>query len=225
MNPHFAAFIELGKSLAAERDLTWDIPLDQGGTALQGNEWDLTALAGDLPPRRTLRHFSSEQTAIDALNTFRSVNGLQLHTSAPLSSAWQDLIKAVVMEQLFIRKNTVSHTANNVVRPLRVIATCAVSKEPWMVTVDEMALSVRTGNSIQASGKLGDLIAGLTKLVFDANYLADAGPLYPALASARLQPRASRRSKFLNSQAEIRNNLEGEATEFGENRTLAVTSL
>jgi hypothetical protein len=207
LNSHFPAFIEFGKGLAAERDLTWDIPLDEGGTALQGNEWDLTALAGDVPPRRTLRHFSSDQTTIDALNTFRSADGLQLHTSAPLSAAWQDLIKAVVMEQLFVRKNTVSHIANNVVRPLRVIATCA-SKEPWMVTVDEMALAIRIGNSIQASGKLGDLIAGLTKVVFDANHLADVGPLYPALASARLQPRASRRSKFLNSQADIRNNLE-----------------
>ncbi|PSD09814.1 hypothetical protein C7E19_23185, partial [Stenotrophomonas maltophilia] len=71
-----------------------------------------------------------------------------------------------------------------------------------------MVLSVRTGNAIQASGKLGDLIAGLTKVVFDANHLVDAGPLYPALAAARLQPRSSRRSKFLNSAAEIRHNLE-----------------
>ncbi len=61
---------------------------------------------------------------------------------------------------------------------------------------------------MQASGKLGDLIAGLTKLLFDANHLADVGPLYPALAAARLQPRATRRSKFLNSHEEIRHNLE-----------------
>ncbi|MDZ5777222.1 hypothetical protein U4I94_22650, partial [Stenotrophomonas maltophilia] len=112
------------------------------------------------------------------------------------------------MEQLFVRRNSFGHIANNVARPLRVIATCAGDAEPWSVTVDEMALAVRTGNSIQASGKLGDLIAGLTKVVFDANHLADVGPLYPALAAARLQPRATRRSKFLNSQAEIRHNLE-----------------
>ncbi|MXV07688.1 hypothetical protein DYQ95_11215 [Xanthomonas sp. LMG 9002] len=112
------------------------------------------------------------------------------------------------MEQLFVRRNSFGHIANNVARPLRVIATCAGGTEPWSVTVDEMALAVRTGNSIQASGKLGDLIAGLTKVLFDTNHLADVGPLYPALAATRLQPRATRRSKFLNSQAEIRHNLE-----------------
>ena len=57
------------------------------------------------------------------------------------------------------------------------IATCAGGTEPWGITVDEMALAVRTGNSIQASGKLGDLI-GLTKVLFDTNHLADVGPLY-----------------------------------------------
>ncbi len=112
------------------------------------------------------------------------------------------------MEQLFVRRNSFGHIANNVTRPLRVIATCARGTEPWGVTVDDMALAVRTGNSIQASGKLGDLIAGLTKVLFDTNHLADVGPLYPALAAARLQPRATRRSKFLSSQAEIRHNLE-----------------
>ena len=85
------------------------------------------------------------------------------------------------MEQLFVRHNSFGHIANNVARPLRVIATCAGDAEPWSVTVDEMALAVRTGNSIQASGKLGDLIAGLTKVLFDTNHLADVGPLYPCL--------------------------------------------
>jgi len=208
LNPHFEAFIQLGKDLAARRDLTWDIPLDEGGIAIEGSEWDLTELVGDVPPRRILRHFGAEQSAIDALNSVRLASGQKPYASAPLSSKWRDLIKAVVMDQLFVRRNTVSHTVNNVVRPLRVIATCAGRKEPWEVSVDEMNLSVRIGNNIQASGKLGDLIAGLTKVVFDANHLTDAGPLYPALASARLQPRSSRRSKFLGSQAEVRNNLE-----------------
>ena len=90
------------------------------------------------------------------------------------------------MEQLFVRRNSFGHIANNVARPLRVIATCAGGTEPWSVTVDEMALAVRAGNSIQESGKLGDLIAGLTKVLFDTNHLADVGPLYPALAATRL---------------------------------------
>ncbi|WP_368563509.1 hypothetical protein [Pseudoxanthomonas sp. UTMC 1351] len=208
MNPHYLAFIQLGKELAATHGVAWEIPLDQSGTAIKGHDWDLTALAGGVAPKHRLRHFSSESSALDALNEARSSKGLPVLSGRTLSPAWQDLIKAAVMEQLFVRRNSFGHIANNVARPLRVIATCAADTEPWSVTVDEMALAVRTGNSIQASGKLGDLIAGLAKVLFDSNHLADVGPLYPALAAARLQPRATRRSKFLNSQAEIRHNLE-----------------
>lgn len=208
MNPHFSGFIQLGKELAATHGVAWEMPLDQSGTAIKGHEWDLTTLAGGVAPKHRLRHFSSERSALDALNAARSSNGMPALSARTLSRAWQDLIKAAVMEQLFVRRNSFGHIANNVARPLRVIATCAGDAEPWSVTVDEMALAVRTGNSIQASGKLGDLIAGLTKVLFDTNHLADVGPLYPALATARLQPRATRRSKFLNSQEEIRHNLE-----------------
>lgn len=208
MNPHFAAFIQLGKELAATHGVAWEIPLDQNGTAIKGHDWDITALAGGVAPKHRLRHFSSERSALDALNVVRSSSGLPILSHSTLSPAWQDLIKAAVMEQLFVRRNSFGHIANNVARPLRVIATCAADAEPWRVTVDEIALAVRTGNSIQASGKLGDLIAGLTKVLFDTNHLADVGPLYPALATARLQPRLERRSKFLKSHSEIRHSLE-----------------
>lgn len=208
MNPHFSAFIQLAKKLAATHGVVWEIPLDQNGTAIKGHHWDLTALAGGVAPRHRLRYFSSEQSALDALNAARRSNGLPVLPGRTLSPAWQDLIKAAVIEQIFVRRNSFGHVANNVARPLRVIATCVAGTEPWSVTADDLALAIRTGNSMQASGKLGDLIAGLTKLLFDANHLADVGPLYPALAAARLQPRATRRSKFLNSHEEIRHNLE-----------------
>lgn len=208
MNPHFAAFIQLGKELATTHGVAWEIPLDPTGTAIKGHDWDLTALAGGVAPRHRLRHFSSERSALDAINAIRSSSGLPALPHSTLSPAWQDLIKAAVMEQLFVRRNSYGHIANNVARPLRVIATCAADAEPWSVTVDEIALAVRTGNSIQASGKLGDLIAGLTKVLFDTNHLADVGPLYPALATTRLQPRLERRSKFLKSHSEIRHSLE-----------------
>ncbi|MEA5126520.1 hypothetical protein [Xanthomonas floridensis] len=208
MNPHFLAFIQLGKELAAAHGVSWEIPLDQSGTAIKGHEWDLTALAGGVAPKHRLRHFSSDGSALDALNAMRVSSGQSPLPHRTLSTAWQDLIKAVVMDQLFVRRNSFGHVASNVARPLRVIATCAADIEPWNVTVDEIAVSVRTGNSIQASGKLGDLIAGLIKVLFDTNHLADAGPLYSALAATRLQSRTTRRSKFLNSTAEIRDNLE-----------------
>ena len=45
MNPHYSAFIDLGKALAAERALLWKIPLNTDGTAADGVGWNLTAAA------------------------------------------------------------------------------------------------------------------------------------------------------------------------------------
>lgn len=208
MNPHYEAFIHFAKRLASTHEVAWDIPLDQAGTAIKGHEWDLTALAGGVAPKHRLRHFSAEPPALDALNAARTSSGLPSLPGHTLSQAWQDLIKAAVIDQLYVRRNSFGHVANNVARPLRVIATCAAGVEPWSVTRDELALAISVANGMQASGKLGDLIAGLIKVLFDANHLADVGPLYPALATSRLQPRATRRSKFLKSHEEIRDNLE-----------------
>ena len=61
---------------------------------------------------------------------------------------------------------------------------------------------------MQTSGKLGDVIASMTRTVFDAKHLTDAGPLYPALSCIRLQPRGSRRAKCLASERDLRATLE-----------------
>jgi hypothetical protein len=50
MNPHYSAFIELGKTLVGEKGLSWDIPLDETGVACDGVGWNLTVIAGDVPP-------------------------------------------------------------------------------------------------------------------------------------------------------------------------------
>ncbi len=57
MNPHYSAFIELGKTLVREKGLSWDMPLDETGAARDGVGWNLTvscrrrATADPLPAR------------------------------------------------------------------------------------------------------------------------------------------------------------------------------
>jgi hypothetical protein len=64
MNPHYSAFVELGKSLAAERSLPWEIPLNTDGTAADGVGWNLTAAANAIsPPNHYLRDFSPDSKA------------------------------------------------------------------------------------------------------------------------------------------------------------------
>lgn len=208
MNPHFAAYIDLGRRLAAERSLSWAIPTDASGKALKGHGWNLTALIGGVSPMHYLSNLGTDLSALEALHRQHFGNETIAPAPTKLAEAWQDLIKATAVEQLFVRRNSTQHVIGNVIRPLRVIATCACSKTPWALTLDELMIAVRIGREIQPSGKLADLILGLVKVVFDAKHLTDVGPLYPALVDQRLNPRASRRASFLKSQDELRHSLE-----------------
>ncbi len=65
MNPHYAAFIQLGKSLVLERKIPWDIPVDTEGFALDQVGWNLTAAAKAIPPpNHYLRDFSRDPKAM-----------------------------------------------------------------------------------------------------------------------------------------------------------------
>ncbi|MFV8603749.1 hypothetical protein ACNRDG_05430 [Ralstonia pseudosolanacearum] len=208
MNPHYSAFIELGKALALEKGLCWEMPLDPAGAAQDGVGWNLTVAAGDVPPPIFyLRDFGAEVKALAIVNAERVERGLAPLAKQPLSAAWQDLVKAAVAEQLLFRRNTTGHVAQCIARPLRVIATC-VDKEPWELTVDDLHVAVRIGKAIQAAGKLGDLVVSIVKVVFDAQHICDAGPLYPALAVPRMKGKSTIKAKHTWSPDELRDDLE-----------------
>lgn len=208
MSLHFKAFVQLGKEIAAAQLLTWDIALDATGSAVRGDEWNITALAGGVTPKLYLRHFGSEPAALAVLNEIRLSSALPMRQPVILSQSWQNLIKATVLEQVFMRRNSPGHVANNVVRPLRVLATCVGETEPWDISIDDISTAMEVGGRLQASGKLRDLIVGLVKVVFDGNHLSDRGPLSPALSFQRIKPRQSQRASYLKSQSEIRESLE-----------------
>ncbi|WP_237380967.1 hypothetical protein [Cupriavidus sp. SW-Y-13] len=155
MNPHYSAFIELGKALVREKGLHWDIPLDEAGTARDGVGWNLTAVTGDVPPpNHYLRDLGAEAKALAIVNAERVERGLMPLPRRALAVSWQDLIKAAVAEQLLFRRNTTRYVAHSIARPLRVLATC-VDKAPWQLTADDLRAAVRIATACQATGKLG----------------------------------------------------------------------
>src|SRR5450830_290005 len=157
VNPHYQAFIELGMKLADDKRLPWDIPLCGDGTAQDKIGWNLTACTGDVPPpTHYLRDFGPDPKALAILNAERISENQGPAILNLLSVGWQNLIKAAVAEQLFVKRNTPGHVYNNIVRPLRVIGTCS-SNEPWQITLDTLVTAIRIAKKIQASGKLGDL--------------------------------------------------------------------
>jgi hypothetical protein len=160
-----------------------------------------------LPPTHWIRDFGCDAKTIAYLNLKRIDENQSVLIKTPLSIAWQDFIKAAILEQLFFRRNTTGHVISNIARPLRVIATC-MDKEPWDVRADDISLSIEVANKIQASGKLGDLLLSVVKVVFDANHIADVGQLYPTLAHLPRTGKRAKRAKFTKSADELRTNLE-----------------
>ncbi|OXC80737.1 hypothetical protein [Caballeronia sordidicola] len=213
MNPHYSAFIELGKTLVGEKGLSWDIPLDETGVACDGVGWNLTVIAGDVPPpAHYLRDLGPDAKALVIINAQRTEGNLTPLARHALSPAWQDIIKAAVAEQLLFKRNTVGYVSQCIARPLRMIATC-VDKEPWRLTVDDLRLSIRIGTAIQSSGKLADLVAGIVRVVFDAQHICDAGQLYSSLAVPRMKMKSAIKAKHTWSQDELRADLEARKRE------------
>jgi hypothetical protein len=208
MNPHYSAFIELGKTLVREKGLSWDMSLDDTGHAQDGIGWNLTAIASDVPPpTHYLRDLGPDVKALAIVNAERAERSRTPLPRRPLSPAWQDLIKAAVAGQLLFKRNTTGHVMQHIARPLRVVATC-VEKEPWQLTVDDLRIAIRIGTAIQASGKLGDLVVGIVKGILDAQHICNVGQLYPSLDNARMRTKSAIKAKHTWSQDELRADLE-----------------
>jgi hypothetical protein len=207
MSQTFTAFIELGRSLIDSKELDWEIPLDEAGSAKDGIGWNLTAAVGDVPPpNHYLRDLGSEQKALNIFNTQRAAKNLPPLLRTSLSNAWQDFIKAAVADQLFFKRNTTGYVIQSILRPLRVVASCT-EREPWALQLDDLMVAINVAKHMQASGKLADLIVGLVKVVFDQHHICDVGQIYPMLGLARI-PVRSVKSKHTMSKDELRRNLE-----------------
>jgi len=207
MNSHFSTYIALGQTLASDKGLNWNILLDEDGSAKDCTGWNLTSCVGDVyPPTHYLRDLGSEPKAIKAINEERSPQRLPLLERKPLSTPWQNFIKAAVAEQLLFKRNTPGYVAQSILRPLRLIATC-VEKEPWQLNLDDLRFSIDVAKKVQASGKLADLVIGIVKILLDPHHICDAGQLYHLLGIKRI-PVRSAKAKHTMSKDELLANLD-----------------
>jgi hypothetical protein len=207
MNSNLEAFIREARAIADQREIAWSVPLATDGIAPKGQGWNLTQMANaSPPPTEWLNDFGTDAKTVEILNSSPPSGPKRSYRKRPLSHSWQDSIKAIAIDQLFVRQNTCGHVACNVARPLRVLATCAWTKELWELTVDDVNFAIETARKVQASGKLADLIFGVVRSILDPNHLVDNGPLFPALERGKHV--YARASKFFRSQDEIRASLE-----------------
>lgn len=207
MNEHYRAYVDFGRRLASDRGILWDVRLLADGMAVQEDAWNITQFVNDAPPPiHWVRDFGFDMKTLQAINERRKQQNLPALEKAPLSPAWIGFFKAAVVEQLFFKKNTTGHVIQNIARPLRVLATAAMGRDPWDLRSDDVAFAYDLAKEIQASGKLADLILGLVKTLIDANHIADAGPLSTLLSFQRQNAR-DKRARHTKSVDELRSDL------------------
>ena len=203
---NYRAYVAFGKQLGEARRVTWDVPLNSRGAAVDKQGWDLTALVkGTPPPRHILRDFGVDGKGLRIVNERRGLAGRSLLAQRALSVTWTDLLKAYVCEMLFA-KQVKPGSALQFARALRVIATICFEKEPWEIAVDDFSLSVELGNTIQPSGTMAVCVRNIALHLFDAHHIAPAGPFSRLLE--RHQYAKTRRAKFVRNIEELRDSLE-----------------
>lgn len=206
MHEGFLSFIASGRTLATSRNMEWEFSVDESGTT--SNEWNLTQISGGRPPTHYLRDFGLDEKTLAVINADRLAQGQMPLPRIALSNAWQDLLKAATCDQLLFKRNSTGHVTQNVIRPLRVLATCIGSVEPWQLTGDMAREAISLAKRVQPSGKLADLVAGVIKTIIDTHHLAVACPLYPTLNASRLPSNTGRKSRAAKSTDELRDDLE-----------------
>jgi hypothetical protein len=179
MNEYFTAYVDSARRLAKGKGLSWATALEDGGTIRRADVWDLSALVGAPPPRALLADLGDDAKCLDCLNAASDSNGHPRRVKDALSLGWRDLVKAAAIDQVLVRRNNPHSAINNVVRPLRVLATCANGVQPWDLTREGVERASAVAAEIQRSGKLAELVIGVVRDVIDRNHLADRCPLLP----------------------------------------------
>ena len=194
-NVNFDSFIQSMRELALGSNVKWDIPLDGRGVALPGQAWDLREIADDGRPKTaTLRTFSRSIHALEALAS-HSERPMDL-SIGPISDDWQNLVKAVTLEYLIVRKKSIPFLAA-ASGALRFLATVA-DKEPWLITAEDVQFACKVSDERQPSKGVSIVLQGIVSTVIDRLHLFDACPLMGLVN--RSKNADERRSKFYLAQ-------------------------
>lgn len=211
----FRNYIEQGKSLASKVGIQWEIPLNADGVAQPGSAWDMRKLISDgRPTAAKLRNFSTFDKAMSEMRARGIPHSVEAQgISRPVSSHWQDLIKAYVIQQLLVAGQSIPHVTSTC-SALRLIATVTNSKDPWTLTADDLDLCTSIAASIQPSGQSAIVIRSFVKRVLDGYHLVDAAPLLPLIGKNLFRQVAKIRvPKYLKKEAELKSTLQARKAE------------
>lgn len=178
MNDYLRSFIEAGKRLAASHGLKWDFSDPVTGAVMKSERWNLTALAGQFPPPTLwLAGFDFSAAERDALLEVSPLGSQQEPPRSGMTGAWADLCKAVVLDEILVKRNKPQHALINIARPLRFIALCAQDTPPSDVNPDQIKAAYNLALRAGTSGKVASNLKLVVKNVLDARQIANLSPL------------------------------------------------
>ncbi|APW42892.1 hypothetical protein [Rhodoferax saidenbachensis] len=199
MNENFKTLIENARTLAADKGLSWHIPLDEKGIALKGHSWNLRHLSKDgKPTTYVLRKFSEFEDAQAEL-VARGVLDQSELGQRPVSAHWQDLIKAFVLDHVVVRSKSLAF-AQAASMAWRFLASIA-RKEPWLVTVEDVRLACEVSDICQNTDARTINIMALIRNYVDAQHLFDACPLTTLVDRPQIGKNA--KAKFAKTSAAL----------------------
>jgi len=201
-NEHFDNFVRAAKGFAAKKGLAWDQACEPDGRILQASRWDLDRLVGAPARGNQLPHLVTDDQTLAWLNSRRSLEGHAPLLRQMLSCAWRDLVQAVVIDFVCVQRNLPRSALYLRVRPLRVLATCALGTEPWEITVDHVRTALEAASTGRATDSLRSVVETVVGAVLDLNHLTNRTPLLRA--ALRGQPRACWDTKREKGQSDIR---------------------
>ncbi|HHK0996377.1 TPA: hypothetical protein ACQQQE_006348 [Pseudomonas aeruginosa] len=187
----FDRFIVCNRDIATTKGVNWDIRPNPEGVVPQGQAWPIHELCGVIRQKYWLNNFGSDKNCLKTWNDQRLKKGAGQVSLSVLSANWQDLIKAAVIDQIFIRANKAVHIALHVIRPLKVLGMCAQGTEPWQLTRETIELAHSLAKESQPSGQLANQVIAVVKNILDFHALSERYPLLQANDNAPLRPRGT----------------------------------
>lgn len=199
----FRTYVAQMKSMAADLGLDWDFPLSHNGCASDAGGWDLRRLAKDARKVPILLRNFTRIPAADAILAQRAIRPSGVRPAA-VSPAWQDLMKAHTLEHICVRRKSVAYIQQTATA-WRLLATVA-NKEPWLVTAEDVRLSLSIADELQTSRGRSAVLNSLIKAFADPLHLFDSSPISGLIE--RETRATDNRARFAKKKAELASSLQ-----------------
>lgn len=168
------SFILRAQQIAIDHQLDWEVPYDlEDGRIPRESWWDLRAAA---------KHGAGERAFLSTFGTLGSgAAALQTLSGevmpAVMGRDWIELYKALLLHDLFVKRNKPRNGISNLGNPFRLLAGCVGSASPSQITSDQVRLAYNVGLMASTSGQWARLLKGMISGWFDAFQLAERRPL------------------------------------------------